>query len=205
MLQKADLIELLICYASAENGGLIGLEILTIVVENQTINPNWPKRPYAFHLYFGEVMIMEKTLAQAQQIKPVALCVFRKKDDILLEERVDKLTSEVFYRPLGGGLAFGEYSWETVRREIKKEMGEDIKNLTFIGPAESVFQREGNQGHEIIFMFEGEFVRSELYDKAEIIGHKSNGDTIKAVWKPISEFKKKKARLYPEGLLEMLQ
>ena len=67
-------------------------------------------------------------------IRPIALCVFRKKDQILVTEEYDKLKKEHFYRPLGGNIEFGEYSWETIRREIKGELGEEIKNLTFIGP-----------------------------------------------------------------------
>lgn len=139
-----------------------------------------------------------------QSIRPVALCIFRNKDSILVAEGYDKQTEERFFRPLGGGVEFGEYSWETVRREIKEEIGEDIKNLTFIGPTENVFHYQGIQGHEIIFMFEGEFVNKQAYFKDTIIGREADGQEFVAVWKPISEFRKNKARLYPEGLLDIL-
>ena len=140
----------------------------------------------------------------SQSIQPIALCVFRKENSILVLEGFDRHKNEAFYRPLGGGVAFGEYSWETIRREIKEELGEEIKNLSFIGPAENVFNYEGTRNHEIIFMFEGEFVNQDPYHKDIIFGRQNNGSTVRAVWKPISEFRRKKARLYPEGLLEML-
>ncbi|GAB4409883.1 MAG: NUDIX hydrolase [Bacteroidia bacterium] len=137
-------------------------------------------------------------------IRPIALCVFRRGDAILVAEGYDPSTQEHFYRPLGGGLEFGEYSWEAVRREIKEELGEEIKNLTFIGPAENVFQYHGNMSHEIIFMFEGEFVNKDTYKREVVLGREDNGEEIRAVWKPLSDFRKNRARLYPEGLLDML-
>ena len=103
-----------------------------------------------------------------------------------------------------GELFFGEYSWETIRREIKEEIGEEIKNLTFIGQSENVDPHQDNPNHEIIFMFEGEFVNKSTYKKEILLGKEQNGEEIRAIWKPISEFRKKKARLYPEGLLEYL-
>ena len=139
-----------------------------------------------------------------RQIRPIALCVFRRENQILVAEGYDGLKKENYYRPLGGGVAFGEYSWETIRREIKEEIGEEIKNLTFIGQSENVFHYQGNPGHEIIFMFEGEFVNKSTYKKEVLVGKEENGDEIRAVWKSISEFRRKKARLYPEGLLEYL-
>lgn len=139
-----------------------------------------------------------------RQIRPIALCVFRRENQILVAEGYDGKKKENYYRPLGGGVVFGEYSWETIRREIKEEIGEEIKNLTFIGQSENVYQYQGSPGHEIIFMFEGEFVNKSTYSKEILLGKEENGEEIRAVWKPISEFRRKKARLYPEGLLEYL-
>ena len=122
-----------------------------------------------------------------QAIRPVALCVFRKDNQILVAEGYDTHKSERFFRPLGGIVNFGEYSWETIRREIKEELGEEITNLTFIGPAENLFQYQGTPGHEIIFMFEGEFVNKNTYKQEKILGIESDGQEFTAVWKPISE------------------
>jgi 8-oxo-dGTP pyrophosphatase MutT (NUDIX family) len=137
-------------------------------------------------------------------IRPVALCVFRKENQILVAEGYDGHKEEVFYRPLGGGMAFGEYSWEAIRREIKEELGEEIKNLTFLGQSENVFSHEGSPGHEIIFMFEGEFVNKAPYRKAEMTAREGKEKAVRVLWKPLAEFQKKRARLYPEGLLEFL-
>lgn len=158
------------------------------------------------HLFESKNMEIAQTLTCMDNptIRPVALCIFRRDKSILVAEGYDNHKNESFYKPLGGGMQFGEYSWETVRREIKEEIGEEIKNLTFIGPSENVFLYEGSRGHEIIFMFEGEFVNKDTYSRENLVGKENNGDEFRAVWKPISEFRKKKAKLYPEGLLELL-
>lgn len=137
-------------------------------------------------------------------IRPVALCVFRKGGSILVKEEVDPLTLKPFYRPLGGEVAFGEYSWEAIRREIKSEIGEDIKNLSFIGPTENIYDHKDGKNHELIFLFEGEFINRAVYKQEEIPFTRQNGHPLKAVWKPMDAFVSKQATLYPEGLLEFL-
>ncbi|MEM7374187.1 MAG: NUDIX domain-containing protein [Bacteroidota bacterium] len=139
-----------------------------------------------------------------QQIQPIALCFFRRENQILVAERYDGKKKENYYRPLGGGLMFGEYSWDTIRREIKEEIGEEIKNLTFIGQTESICPDQEHPDHEIIFMFEGEFVNKSTYTKEILLGKERDGEEIRVVWKPISEFRKKKARFHPEALLDYL-
>jgi len=144
------------------------------------------------------------TPQEQARIRAVALCVFWRNNHILVAEGYDHAKDEVFYRPLGGGMEFGEYSWEAVRREIREELKEEIKDLTFIGPTENVFEFEGKLGHEILFVFQAEFERAEMYRKEEILGKEDSGEPIRAVWKPLLDFKRKRARLYPEGLLDML-
>lgn len=139
-----------------------------------------------------------------RRIRPVALCVFRSNNRILVSEGYDAQKQEKFYRPLGGGVEFGEYSWDAIRREIREELGEEIQNLTFIGPAENVFEYDGQPGHEIIFVFEAEFVNPALYRQEVIRGTEDDNTPIRAIWKPIADFKRNKAILYPDALLDML-
>ena len=144
------------------------------------------------------------TPPEQARIRAVALCVFWRKNHILVAEGYDHAKEEAFYRPLGGGMEFGEYSWEAIRREIREELGEEIKNLTFVAPTENVFEFEGQKGHEILFVFQAEFENPEVYRKEEIKGIEDNGEPFKAVWKPLLDFKRNRAKLYPEGLLDML-
>jgi len=43
-------------------------------------------------------------------IRSIAICVFRHKNHILVAEGYDPVKDEYFYRPLGGGIEFGETS-----------------------------------------------------------------------------------------------
>lgn len=144
-------------------------------------------------------------MKEESKIKPVALCIFRKGDRILVSESYDEKKQRTYYRPLGGSMELGEYSWEAVRREIKRELGEEIKNLLFIGPTEVIQRNEDGLNHQIIFMFEGEFVNRKVYRQEALEGVYNNGHTLKAVWKPLNDFKQKKSMLYPSGLLEFLE
>jgi len=141
---------------------------------------------------------------EESNIQALALCIFRNKENILVKEGFDDHTSSYYYRPLGGKMSFGEYSWEALRREIRTEIGEDIKNLSFIGPAENIYKQNGSTEHELIFMFEGEFVNRSVYKKDKIQLSIHNGTESYAIWKPLEDFISKQSLLYPDGLLEIL-
>lgn len=67
------------------------------------------------------------------QIRPIALCVFHHNNRILVFEGYDKAKDEIFYRPLGGGIEFGEMGEYAVRRELKEEINVDIDDMKFLG------------------------------------------------------------------------
>ena len=80
------------------------------------------------------------------QIRPLAICVFRNKDRILVFEGYDPIKKQSFYRPLGGGIEFGEYGEEAVRREIMEELHTEIEDLSYLGMLENVFVFNGTPG-----------------------------------------------------------
>lgn len=137
-------------------------------------------------------------------IRPIALCVLRRGQEILVQESYDSAKGEIFYRPPGGGIEFGEYSWDAVRREMKEELSIDVQNLEYMGSVESIFEYEGKQGHEMVFLFGGEPSDEILGELDSVVGVESDGTSYKAKWIPLSDFQKGKAILYPDGLLEML-
>lgn len=137
-------------------------------------------------------------------IVPLALCVIRRGDEILVITDTHRSNGVEVYRPLGGDIPYGEYSWETIRKQIRLNLGEEIKNLQFLGPAEEVWKHDQEEGHEIIFLFECEFSDPKAYKKEEFLAQAYNGQAVKAKWVAKQEFKKKRKRLYPESLLEMM-
>jgi 8-oxo-dGTP pyrophosphatase MutT (NUDIX family) len=140
------------------------------------------------------------------QIRPLAICIFRKNDRILVAEGYDPVKNEHFYRPLGGGIEFGEYSEQTIRRELWEEIGAEVCDLKYLGTLENVYVFNGTPGHEIIRIYDGVLKNLELYGLPEILGREVDIDvSFRAVWKPIDEFGIGKSILYPTGLLELLK
>ena len=140
------------------------------------------------------------------QIRPIAICIFLKDNKILVSEGYDPIKDETFYRPLGGGIEFGESSKKTICREIMEEINVEVDgdSLRYLGAVENIFTFNGALGHEIVLAYDGALIESGLYEQAVIVGKEANGEDIRAVWKDLDEFSAGKSILYPTGLLEIL-
>ncbi len=141
-----------------------------------------------------------------QRIRSLAICVFRHKNHILVNQGYDPAKDQHFYRPLGGGIEFGEPGAETVCRELMEELNVEVdrESLEYLGALENIFTFNGATGHEIVLVYDGRLKDSGLCDQAAIVGKEANGEEIRAVWKDLAEFGEGKAILYPTGLLELL-
>jgi len=138
-------------------------------------------------------------------IRPLAICLFRHNGRILVSEEHDPTKDETFYRPLGGGIEFGERSEETIHRELMEEIGAEVKDLVYLGTLENIFTFDGEPGHEIVQVYDGALTESGLYEQAVISGHEAEVNLpMKVIWKCIDDFGPGKLILYPEGLLDML-
>jgi 8-oxo-dGTP pyrophosphatase MutT (NUDIX family) len=138
-------------------------------------------------------------------IRAIAICVFRKNDSILVAEGFDKVKQDYFYRPIGGGIEFGEKSTVALEREVQEEIGERITNLNHLGTLENIFIYNGVPRHELVFVYDGEFVDPSIYQKPSFMGLEDNGEPFKLIWKPVREFQDKGLRLVPEELLSLIQ
>ncbi|MBN1135833.1 MAG: NUDIX hydrolase [Anaerolineae bacterium] len=137
------------------------------------------------------------------QVRPIAICIFRREDQILVAEWYDRSKGHHFYRPLGGTIEFGERSQQTIERELMEELGAQVTDLRYLTTVENLFVYNGQQGHEIVLLYEGSFVDHALYE-VEVINGQDDGDVpLKAVWKRLDSFGPS-APLYPDGLLELL-
>lgn len=140
------------------------------------------------------------------RIRPLAICLFSHDDKILASEEHDLAKGEIFYRPLGGGIEFGEHSSETVHRELLEEIGAHAKDLAYLGTIENIFIFNGTPGHEIMQVYDGALVESGLYEQAVISGHEADvGLPMKVIWKGLDEFGPGRSILYPDGLLELIR
>jgi len=137
------------------------------------------------------------------RIRPIAICIFSNNGRILAAEGYDSVRQQTFYRPLGGSIEFGELGEETIRRELKEELGAEVANLKYLGMAENIFIYQGRKGHEIVLMYDGEFADKSFYEREMLEGDEF-GLPFQAVWKRLDEFGPHKAPLYPDQLLGLL-
>jgi 8-oxo-dGTP pyrophosphatase MutT (NUDIX family) len=142
---------------------------------------------------------------KANVIRPIAICVFQNDGRILAAEYDDPNRDRPFYRPLGGTIEFGEHSTATVERELAEELGAAVTGLRYLGALENIFIYDGQMGHEIVLVYDGEFADRSLY-KRETLGGVDNDETLlRAVWITLDDWRKPDAPpLYPTGLLELL-
>ena len=147
--------------------------------------------------------INSRGIMREGMIRPIAICVCRNGDRILVAEGHDSKKGQTFYRPLGGTIEFGECGDETVRREFREEISTDLSEMRYLGLLENIFTYEGRRGHEIVLVYNGQLSDARLYEK-ETFQANEQGHPFKAVWKWLDEFGPGKLPVYPDGLLELL-
>ncbi len=139
-----------------------------------------------------------------QTIRPIAICVFWRSGRILVSQGRDTVKGEVFFRPLGGAIAFGEHSSDTIIREIREEIGAEVFGLRPLGVIENRFTYDGQAMHEIVLVYDGQLADPTLNSSQTISGTEDNGETFEATWKPLSDFDTGDI-LYPVGLIDLLR
>ncbi|MEU0794929.1 NUDIX hydrolase [Amycolatopsis sp. NPDC005961] len=143
----------------------------------------------------------DSVASMGSSIRPIALGLLRRRDEILVFEGRDDVKDETYYRPLGGGVEFGENSEDALKREFREELDAEIKVGKRLGVLENVFTWRSRPGHEIAFVYEAEFVDSDLYARDEM---KILDDPATAQWVAVEEFENGSKILYPNGLIELL-
>ncbi|MBI3267485.1 MAG: NUDIX domain-containing protein [Planctomycetes bacterium] len=138
------------------------------------------------------------------RVRPLAICVFRDGDRILAAEGYDREKRETFYRPLGGRIEFGERGAECVAREIREEIGAEVRELSYLGTIENLYDFEGEAGHEIVLVYDAAFQDRSFYSRERIRGVDGHV-RIRGVWLALSQVRRLGVALYPQGLLELLE
>ena len=131
-------------------------------------------------------------------IRVLAICLFRRGDEFLVTEGLDSSTNRRYARPLGGGVELGETSEQTIVREIREELGAEVRDLKLLGVLENLFELEGERRHEVVFVYDGQFVDASLYQRSEI--PLLDGEWLSgAIWRPLKGFSEEYV-LVPVGL-----
>lgn len=108
--------------------------------------------------------------------------IIKKDGKILLH----KSKKDDFYAIPGGRVKIGESSIKALRREFIEEIGKDINVKNFVGLIENFFEYNDKKYHEIMILFNVDFVDTDLYDNEKITGLEDNGK-IEFIWKSVDE------------------
>lgn len=135
-------------------------------------------------------------------IRPNALAIIKNKGRVLASKGVNESSGKVFFRVLGGGIDFGELAVDALKREFKEELNATIINEELLCTVENLFEYNGEQGHEITFLYQADFQEEHLYDEVSMPILDNSAAT--AEWVPISEVLSGAVILYPTEATQFL-
>lgn len=139
------------------------------------------------------------------KIRVLALAVIEHQGHLFVSEGYDRVADQVFYRPLGGRIEFGEYGAQAVVREFREELQQTLVDVSLLGVCESIFTYEGQPGHEIVLLYRARFAEAALYDLACTLEARDGARLLGvASWQPLARFQRGEVPLYPVGLLALL-
>jgi 8-oxo-dGTP pyrophosphatase MutT (NUDIX family) len=138
-----------------------------------------------------------------QQIRVLALGVIRDGDRLFISEGYDPAKQQFFYRVMGGGVDFGETSYEALKREFQEEIQAELTNIKYLGCLENLFTYNGNPGHEILQLYQCDFVEPKFYQIEEMFFAEGERKK-KALWVDINRFKSGELRIVPENFLDYI-
>ncbi|MEZ4637400.1 MAG: NUDIX hydrolase [Caldilineaceae bacterium] len=142
----------------------------------------------------------------AGKIRAIAIAVIRRPKDgaILACYGDDTSDGRRFYRPLGGGIEFGETSATAVVRELLEETGAQVRPLRLLTVTENIFTHRGQRGHEVVFIWECQLLDEALFALDEVVINE-NGALAVAHWVHPDRLAAEGIHLYPDELPQLLR
>ena len=140
-----------------------------------------------------------------QSIRATAQAIVRRRNQILVFESRDRIKNENFYRPIGGGVEFGERGLDAVAREFLEEAGLEIQNPRLIGFLENHFVFENQKGHELVQVFLCELKDPSLLERESFSLVEGDQKLNDAVWKDIEWMCRPETRFYPDGIKDVVK
>lgn len=137
------------------------------------------------------------------RIRTIVLGIFLHDGRLLVFRGEDPVRDVVFYRPLGGGIEFGERSCDAFVREMREELGAEVTDIRYLGMIENIFTHRGKRGHEIVLLYAARFADPTFYERRSWTGDE-DGLAIEVLWKPLADFRNGDL-LVPRELLALLE
>ena len=138
---------------------------------------------------------------QKGKVRVIVLGLIRSGDRIFVSECEDPVKQDTFYRALGGGIEFGEHSIDALQREFQEEIQAELTNIKYLACLENFFIFNGQAGHELIQLYQCEFVDPKIY-QLESLAFADGEWVFSALWMPIERFRSGELRLVPEQFID---
>lgn len=122
-----------------------------------------------------------------QAVRPVAIGLLRDGGRLLVAEVLQDDGAVKGWRPLGGGIEFGETAEAALKREFREELGVEAEITGSPTIFENLYEHAGHTGHEIIFAFPVAVADPAvtLRDRFQI---DENGQSIWVEWVAVERF-----------------
>ena len=116
---------------------------------------------------------------------------------------VNKNVNSDHYALVRGRIEIGENSVDTIKREIKEELGKDIEITGYISTIENFFEMKGSKYHEIMFVHKVEFVNEEDKRIEYTLENIEGKDYLKYEWLELDKIEQ--YPLWPKAIREVLK
>jgi 8-oxo-dGTP pyrophosphatase MutT (NUDIX family) len=143
-------------------------------------------------------------MKEPSKIRVKVFGLIQHKERLFVCEDYDSVKQEKYYRALGGSIEFGETSHAALQREFQEEIQAELTNIRYLGCLENLFTYEGKPGHEIVQVYECDFVDCKFYELEKLVFFEADNSQHQAMWIDISRFKSGKLRLVPEQFNDYL-
>ena len=116
---------------------------------------------------------------------------------------VHKNVNSDHYALVGGRIEIGENSVDTIKREIKEELGKDIEITGYISTIENFFEMKGSKYHEIMFVHKVEFVEEKDKGIEYTLENIEGKDYLKYEWLELDKIEQ--YPLWPKAIRDVLK
>lgn len=107
------------------------------------------------------------------------------------------------YALMGGRIAIGESSEDTIIREFKEETGKEVEVIGYVGTVENFFEADSYKYHEIMFIYQLEFVNEEDKKIEYTIKNIEGNDYLQYEWLDLDKLEKEP--LKPEEIKQVIK
>lgn len=116
---------------------------------------------------------------------------------------VHKNINSDHYALVGGRVQIGENSAKTVKREMQEELGKNVEITGYIATIENFFEMKGSKYHEILFVYQAEFINEDDKKIEYTLKNREGKDYLQYEWIDLNKIEE--YPLYPKVIQSILK